>query len=934
MKKNTTYTILLFLISFFSNGYSQEIPPIKNYTPKLYNAENQNWGISQAPNKYIYVANNKGLLEFNGADWKSYASPNNSIIRSVTVINELIYTGSHMEFGYWNKNKFGTLSYTSISKTLRIPMLEDEQIWNIIKLEHWILFQSLNRIYIYDTQEKTFNTINSKTVLQKVHKVNETIYFQKMNDGVYKIQNGKEILVSNHAILQNNIIVNMTKINNQIVLLTQEKGFFYLNNNEVKTWNTSSNSLLNSMSVYSGITTKNNHIILGTISNGIIHLDPQGNLIENINQNKGLNNNTVLSLFEDVDNNIWMGLDNGISVLNLNSPFKVYSEREGKLGTVYTSADHNNNLYLGTNQGLFYKSKLDHKEFKAIKGTEGQVWNLKNIKGALFCGHNNGTFVIKDSIAEKISDIPGAWNFKTIPNKPNLILQGNYNGLYVLEKTNAHWKLKNKIKGFDNSSRFFEILKNNVVFINHEYKGVFSLKINADFTKSENIKLNKTHHATKSSLLKHQNKIILCNKKGIFKYNENSSSFLVDSLLTKELLFNETFISGKIVSTKNKLWAFTDKSVVYFSSGKLNNKTTITKISLPAISREDFTGFENITEMSENKYLLGNSSGYLIIDTDHVKKKNYEILIDQITSENRKSEQRPIALNTSSSIKYLENNLEFSYSIPTYEKYTEINYQYKLEGIYDKWSNWTTESKTSFRNLPFGDYTFVVRGKVGNKTTSNLYSYNFSIERPWYLANNFIGLYIFLIIILIILIHSSYNQYYKKQKRDLIEKNQRALEHSQLANEKEIMKLRNDKLRHDIDNKNRELAASTMSIIKKNEFLNTIKKELSEVKNNELIKPVIKIIDKNLNQNSDWELFQEAFNNADKDFLKKVKEKHPSLTPNDLRLCAYLRLNLSSKEIAPLLNISHKSVEIKRYRLRKKMNLESKDNLIHHILEI
>lgn len=89
MKKNTTYTILLFLISFFSNGYSQEIPPIKNYTPKLYNAENQNWGISQAPNKYIYVANNKGLLEFNGADWKSYASPNNSIIRSVPVVKNL-----------------------------------------------------------------------------------------------------------------------------------------------------------------------------------------------------------------------------------------------------------------------------------------------------------------------------------------------------------------------------------------------------------------------------------------------------------------------------------------------------------------------------------------------------------------------------------------------------------------------------------------------------------------------------------------------------------------------------------------------------------------------------------------------------------------------------------------------------------------------------
>jgi AraC family chitin signaling transcriptional activator len=81
-------------------------------------------------------------------------------------------------------------------------------------------------------------------------------------------------------------------------------------------------------------------------------------------------------------------------------------------------------------------------------------------------------------------------------------------------------------------------------------------------------------------------------------------------------------------------------------------------------------------------------------------------------------------------------------------------------------------------------------------------------------------------------------------------------------------------------------------------------------------------------------LFKEAFNNADKKFIKKVKSKHPDLTPNDLRLCAYLRLNLSSKEIAPLLNISHRSVEVKRYRLRKKMNLSHNLNLTNYILEI
>ena len=152
--------------------------------------------------------------------------------------------------------------------------------------------------------------------------------------------------------------------------------------------------------------------------------------------------------------------------------------------------------------------------------------------------------------------------------------------------------------------------------------------------------------------------------------------------------------------------------------------------------------------------------------------------------------------------------------------------------------------------------------------------------------------------------------------------------------EKQIINLKNEQLELENKSKGRELAASTMSIIKKKQLLATIKDELKLLKDKDTMQDVIKVIDKSLNKTDDWEFFQEAFNNADKDFLQKVKHAYPDLTPNDLRLCAYLRLNLSSKEIAPLLNISHKSVEIKRYRLRKKMNLDSSDNLVTRILEI
>ena len=187
--------------------YSQELPPIEVFKPKDYAAEDQNWAVSQGNDKSIYFANNKGLLSYNGSRWKLYKSSNSSIFRSVKVIGDKIYTGSYMEFGFWKKNKYGTLKYTSISDNEKISLAEDEEFWNILELDRWILFQSLDRIYIFDTKTKSTDIIESETAITKIYKVQEEIYYQKFNLGVFKYKNGKEMLVSNNKILKDNNIV-------------------------------------------------------------------------------------------------------------------------------------------------------------------------------------------------------------------------------------------------------------------------------------------------------------------------------------------------------------------------------------------------------------------------------------------------------------------------------------------------------------------------------------------------------------------------------------------------------------------------------------------------------------------------------------------------------------------------------------------------------
>ena len=197
-------------------------------------------------------------------------------------------------------------------------------------------------------------------------------------------------------------------------------------------------------------------------------------------------------------------------------------------------------------------------------------------------------------------------------------------------------------------------------------------------------------------------------------------------------------------------------------------------------------------------------------------------------------------------------------------------------------------------------------------------------------------IYIILGIILIKLLLNEYNRYYRKQKEKLIEENNVLLEIKELENEQQLMRLKNEQLSQSVEEINKELAASTMSLNSKNEMLAFIQEDLKNTTESESrsIKSVISTINKNITGKDPWSVFQEAFDKTDKDFLKKVKEIHPSLTANDLRLCAYLRLNLSSKEIAPLLNISVRSVEIKRYRLRKKMDLQHEQGLVEYILAV
>lgn len=932
--------ILLIGLLIFGNCLvqGQELPPIVNYTAEVYGANNQNWMLSQGPDNEIYAANNDGLLRFNGSRWSVFPTPNQSVMRSVNAIGDRIYTGFYMDFGYWLNDKKGGLAYTSLMEQRGIKPIEDEQFWQIFTFDKWLVAQSLQRLIMMDLASDNTVIVTADRMLSKAFVVNGQLYFHDLGQGLYTVKNGQKQLVNQSELVLNGRLVGAVSLSGQTVFIHETRGLFVLDEQNFIPWSESLNQTLSQYELYSATATKSGRIVLGTIADGLIALNGSNDGIDfHFTRSNGIENNTVLSLFEDTQSNIWAGLDNGIACINAASNIRPYVEQNGLLGTTYASALYQGRLYLGTNQGLFVKPVDQKVPFEKVPGTAGQVWSLAQIGNTLFCGHNAGTFVIDQGRAEKISDIQGAWDFKPLNNYPDHVIQGNYDGLYLLKQIkDRQWTLLRKIEGFDYSAKHFEITPNNAVVVSHEYKGVFMLILDEAL---ENVvsstlipELKKGLH---SDLEYYQGAIYYASEHGVYRKDHQSPEFVEVPALSA-LFKDHHYTTGRMIADNyGRLWFFTDQNLVGVSTDPIDGSYQFNYLSLPRDLRQDLPGHENLTHTSAQDMIYGNAQGYLRIHAASSSVPNIGTQIDQIIATDAQNNNRTLSLNTPAELSYDFNNLSFKFHFPEYGKYNHILYSYRISPYYNQWSEWSEQSHFDINNLPANAYSFEVRTMYNGSILEKPLIYKFTISSPWYSSTLAIMIYIILGTGIIIGLNLSYRSYYKRQRDRMLKAKTADLELRDLAAQKEIMALKNQQLQQDIEARNRELAISTMSMINKNTTLNKLKSELVKSKEEaQAIAPALSIIDNALKNDEDWEFFEQAFNHADKKFFKRIKEKHPSLTPNDLRLCVYLRLNLSSKEIAPLLNISARSVEIKRYRLRKKLDLERDVNLSEYVINL
>ena len=280
------------------------------------------------------------------------------------------------------------------------------------------------------------------------------------------------------------------------------------------------------------------------------------------------------------------------------------------------------------------------------------------------------------------------------------------------------------------------------------------------------------------------------------------------------------------------------------------------------------------------------------------------------------------------------NSFHFEYSSPAYGLQNNIEYSYQLVGYDEKWSPWSTKTEKDYTNLPAGTYVFNIKAHDNLGHESEMVSYSFVVNPARYDTVWAKFFYILLIILLMYFLYKWQKRKFYLQQFKFEEEQKRLKYIHQLEvekNEKEIIELQNEKLANEVIYKNKELADVSMHLVERSDALVKVKDELQKLYTktggNHDVKKAIQLLNDVEKNNSNWEKFATHFDEINNGFLNKIKSKFPGLTNTDLKVCAYLQLKLSSKEIAQLMNISVRGVEISRYRLRKKLQLPTEQTL-------
>lgn len=930
--------LLLIALACCALSMAAWSPIIRQFSPQDYAAGTQNWDMLEHTNGWIYVANNYGLLETDGTQWQLYGIHNGTAVRSLALGDDgAIYVGGTDEFGVFRSNGVGELTYENLSTNIPERYRHFGEVWRLQIHGNDLYIQTRYYIFIYNRSGE-LEVLDPGAIIYESLLWEGNLYIATARD-LYIQSGGRLHALRGAEMLHNKVVCGILPFGeNGIIIATDFHGLYTYDGKTIQRFYTEADNYIAENQLYT-MAICNQQIALGTVQGGVVLIDELGRNCKYINRDGGLQNNTILSLLFDSQSNIWMGLDNGIAVSDASNPVLFYRDSQVDYGSGYTSIEYQDRLYLGTNQGL-YCLPNNQSSLTMVEGSQGQVWGLAQVGETLFCCHNRGLFIVRNHHLQPLDCSDGAW--KICPLSPSTAVVGTYSGFYYLYQSTAGQWLLHYLDGFDETALYFTLDATGTIWILTS-RGVERMEIDLQQYKLLPQLVIEQNAAQRIYSLANWKKQVLITSESHCMVVDTNGVVSADTQWLNHLSGEHRYLNIEEDAHHN-VWYIYDNRVSMRPYDPQSQSYRNEQILWYSTS-QFIGGFTNLTPSSKAGAFVGGVNGFYYMQAaEKQPQRTPSIYIRQIHS-----------LYSPTTILYGESydGIAHTAVIPASERSLRIRFgcnnaftetllfRSRLYPLEENFTPWQPTPYRDFIALPSGgEYTLDI--EVLSTSTGEVFTRSLPVQLlyPFYLTWWAKCIYILVFICLLALLVLKIHQRVQRSKRQLAEAKNQEIYQQQMR----ILQLENEKAQFDLRNKSQELSNLLLSEANRKEWnedvLNEIRRIIDCLNNDRIAEAKGKMqhlqnrIARNGEKNINWKRFEENFDIVNNQFITRLTNLYPWMNKQERRLCVYIHMGLSSKEIAPLMNVSVRGIEMMRYRIRSKMEVDSARSLKQHFLQI
>ena len=688
--------------------------PIQNFTPADYKAGIQNIDFAQNRDMTLFVANNLGVLSFNGNEWRTHDFKSGKKKRSLAFdeSTDRLYVGSQSDFGFFESD----WRYVSLIEEIPESARDFDEVWDVFLYNAKVYFCTFQGVYVYDGE--SIAVIGHENGLERSFQANGKLFTQNRQGKLFEID-GQKLVPAYPQLEAGRIIAAVVPKDEGYLLFYNSGQIEFTTTFGVRPEYPDLSQTLRGTYVNHVLQLSDTRLAISTQTSGLFLYDLQEGVLESISTREGLESNACLRSFQDYLGNLWVGMQNGIALIDINSPMRFLNQEIGIQGSGYEAFETDGGTYFTTSNGIYFLGK-EAERSTFLRGTEGPAYGMEEIAGKLYAGHHTGLFLLDNGTAKRLALTNGLWRVKQLQSRPDFAIGGTYSGLYLFGiDENQQLQPVRKIAGFNSSSRFFEEDQLGRIWVGQYYKGLYQLILSEDLSAATTVK-----NVSENFAAKIDEQIVLSRIANDFYLATNAGLYQLDpvkeSVSKAGAFFDETGEQPIYLleqDRKNNVHIVADNLVGFFKQISPSNYSFVPS-SLYQLRYHLNNDLLQVSANTKHGILFSANEGFIHYSPEMEQPLNIErpLIVSRVFSvtENRALYDRALfgtkparieRLTVSPKVKVLKIDVE-SFQ---FNNLNNQQFRYFLKGLDEDFGEWSNATTKEYSNLREGSYEFAVQ---------------------------------------------------------------------------------------------------------------------------------------------------------------------------------------------------------------------------------